>query len=174
MRFLLTPIVAIAISAGSGSIESAMRLTEAERIVLPVPVAGAPSWDRIDDYLGLNRELSFPVHVTGYSSTRDQCDDDPFVTAANTRVRHGIVALSRDMLKAYTPDAPLDWGDRIHLDGIGDFVVEDSMNSRFSRRVDIWFPDRRSAKRWGVQKSQLVVLPSGAFFFNVPSEPPTI
>ncbi|HDY68411.1 hypothetical protein LCGC14_1745220 [marine sediment metagenome] len=30
--------------------------------------------------------------ITGYSSTVDQCDDTPFITASNTRVRDGIVA----------------------------------------------------------------------------------
>jgi hypothetical protein len=34
--------------------------------------------------------------VTGYSSTEDQTDSDPFVTAAGTWVREGIVANSRE------------------------------------------------------------------------------
>ncbi|HNY97834.1 MAG TPA: hypothetical protein PKM84_01795, partial [Candidatus Pacearchaeota archaeon] len=32
------------------------------------------------------------VIVTAYSSTPDQCDDTPFVTAAGNQVRDGIVA----------------------------------------------------------------------------------
>ena len=30
--------------------------------------------------------------VTAYSSTPEETDDTPFITASNTRVRHGIVA----------------------------------------------------------------------------------
>ena len=132
-------------------------------------MASDATYGLIDEYLGFDRELSFEVQVTGYSSTRDQCDGDPFITAANTRVRDGIVALSRDLLRRYTPDAPFDWGDRIHLAGIGDFIVEDSMNARFSRRVDIWFPDRRSAWRWGLQETTLVIPPEHDHFLGAAS-----
>ncbi len=69
------------------------------------------------------------------------------------------MALSRDLLRRYNPDAPFTWGDRIHLEGVGEFVVEDSMNARFKNRVDIWFPDRQSAARWGIQQLTLSPVP---------------
>ena len=109
--------------------------------------------------------FAIEVTVTGYSSTRGQTDSTPFVTASNTRVRKGIVALSRDLLRRYTPGAPFAFGDRVLIEGVGEFVVEDTMNKRFSRRVDIWFPNRTQAKLWGHQRGhslvKLLALPEG-------------
>lgn len=102
------------------------------------------------------------ILVTGYSSTRDQCDDDPLITASNQPVRQGIIALSRDLLKRYDPQAPFSWGDRVHLSGVGDFTVADSMNERYTRRADIWFPDRASARQWGIKEHRLTVRPGFA------------
>jgi len=92
------------------------------------------------------------VSVTGYSSTPDQTDDTPFLTASNTRVRAGIVALSRDLLREYTPGARFGFGDLIEIAGAGIFHVEDTMNGRFHHRVDIWFPTRGEASRWGKRR----------------------
>jgi 3D (Asp-Asp-Asp) domain-containing protein len=96
-----------------------------------------------------DNELAVPVVVTGYSSSVYETDSTPFITAANTRTRKGIVALSRDLLKRYNPEAPLEFGDIVHISGVGDFVVEDSMNSRWRRRVDVWFPSRTAAVTFG-------------------------
>jgi 3D (Asp-Asp-Asp) domain-containing protein len=96
-----------------------------------------------------DNELAMPVVATGYSSSVHETDDTPFITAANTQTRVGIVALSRDLLRRYTPDAPFEFGDVVHISGLGDFVVEDSMNGRWKRRVDVWFPSRTAAVSFG-------------------------
>lgn len=95
--------------------------------------------------------LAIRLIATGYSSCRWETDDTPFVTASNTRTRRGIVALSRDLIDRYSPDAPFTFGDAIHISGLGDFVVEDSMHWRWKRRVDLWFPSKREARRFGVR-----------------------
>jgi 3D (Asp-Asp-Asp) domain-containing protein len=87
--------------------------------------------------------------ATGYSSSIFETDDTPFITAANTHTRPGIVAMSRDLLRAYTPNAPFHFGDRIHIAGLGEFIVEDSMNRRWRKRMDIWFPSRKEAFDFG-------------------------
>jgi 3D (Asp-Asp-Asp) domain-containing protein len=116
----------------------------------------------------LRSEQLFAINVivTGYSSTRGQTDSTPFVTASNTRVRKGIVALSRDLLRRYTPGAPFAFGDRVLIPGVGEFVVEDTMNKRFSQRVDIWFASRSEARHWGHQAGhslvKLLALPEAA------------
>lgn len=90
------------------------------------------------------------VHVTAYSSTPDQTDDTPFTTAAGTRVRDGIVAAN--FLPLYTRiKIPEIFGEKV-------FVVEDRMARRFQNRVDIWFPDRASAIKFGLKKAEIVVL----------------
>lgn len=100
-------------------------------------------------------ELAIPVIVTGYSSTVRETDSTPFVTASNTPTRTGIVALSRDLLQRYTPGAPFGFGDVVHLSGLGDFVVEDSMHPRWHRRVDVWFPSSEAALRFGRRRTVL-------------------
>ena len=104
------------------------------------------------------RLLHLKVTVTGYSSTPDQTDDTPFTTASNKRVRPGIIALSRDLLRHYTRGAPFAFGDEVELDGLGTFIVEDTMAPRFQRRADIWFPTRAAATRWGRQSFRLYKL----------------
>jgi len=101
---------------------------------------------------GASREFAIPVVVSAYTSRPCETDSTPFITAANTRTRPGVIALSRDLLKRYTPGAPFDFGDVVHLTGIGDFVVEDSMNSRWESRADIWFENLGDARRFGRRK----------------------
>lgn len=94
-------------------------------------------------------EVTVKVVATGYSSTVWQTDATPNLTAANTRTREGVLALSRDLLKRYTPGAPFDFGDRVHISGLGYFVIEDSMNRRWDNRADIWFPSVVDARSFG-------------------------
>lgn len=95
------------------------------------------------------------VVATGYSSSVYETDATPFTTAANTTTREGILALSRDLLTRYTPGAPFSFGDEVHISGLGDFLVEDTMNARWTNRVDVWFPTRTEAIRFGVREVYL-------------------
>lgn len=104
--------------------------------------AGVPVYDDEGNVL-------LKVLATGYSSSIFETDDTPYITAANTRTRPGIVALSRDLLRPYTPDALFTFGDRIYVSGLGEFIVEDSMNRRWRKRMDIWFPSRKEAFDFG-------------------------
>ncbi len=91
------------------------------------------------------------VVATAYSSTPDQTDDTPFITAANTRVRDGIVAAN--FLPMFTKiQIPELYGDKI-------FTVEDRMNIRYTENnLDVWFSDRVDAKEFGVKKITIKVL----------------
>jgi 3D (Asp-Asp-Asp) domain-containing protein len=100
-------------------------------------------------------ELHLKVVATGYSSSPYETDSTPFITASNTATREGIIALSRDLLRPYNPDAPFAFGDRVQLGDIGEFIVEDSMHRRWKRRADIWFPSKREAIRFGKQEVNL-------------------
>jgi 3D (Asp-Asp-Asp) domain-containing protein len=95
------------------------------------------------------REVAVAVSVSAYTSRECETDDTPFITAANTPTRPGVLALSRDLLKRYTPGAPFDFGDVVHIVGLGDFVVEDAMNARWQRRADIWFESVDDAREFG-------------------------
>jgi 3D (Asp-Asp-Asp) domain-containing protein len=93
---------------------------------------------------------TFLVDATGYSSTPDQTDSTPFITASGTFVRDGVVAANF-----------LPIGTRIkipELFGDKQFIVEDRMNSRYWYRVDVWFPDRESALQFGLKKIKVEIV----------------
>lgn len=91
------------------------------------------------------------VLATAYSSSPAQTDDEPFITAAGTFVRDGIVANN------YLPMGtkiriPQLFGEKI-------FVIEDRMHWRKGNdHIDIWFPEYSQAKDFGVKKTYIEVL----------------
>ncbi len=84
--------------------------------------------------------------VTGYSSTPDQTDDTPFITASGQRVRLGIVA---------TNEFP--FGILLLIDGLI-YEVQDRTNARYGYRIDIWFPTRAEALAWGKRTLEITKL----------------
>ncbi len=90
------------------------------------------------------------VTVTAYSSTADQTDSTPFITASGTQVRDGVVACNflRFGTRVRFPQL---YGDKI-------FVVEDRMAWRNSYKIDIWFASRDQAKQFGIRQLQVEVL----------------
>lgn len=96
------------------------------------------------------KKKSLTVYVTAYSSTPDQTDDTPFITASGETVSDGIIAANF-----------LPFGTHIQIPklfGAKIFTVEDRMHKRFNNRVDIWFPDRASAVDFGIKKAEIVIL----------------
>lgn len=92
------------------------------------------------------------VMATAYSSTVDQTDSNPFITAAGTHVRDGIVAANFVPLGTEIRLPEL-FGNRI-------FVVEDRMHKRKRYQVDIWFPEREQALDFGAKLTIIEVLES--------------
>ena len=103
-----------------------------------------------------------PIHatVTGYSSSVRETGSTLGLTAAGTPARHGVIALSQDLLREYTPGAPFTFHDRLVIPGIGSFSIEDTMHPRWTRRADIWFSSREEALRWGCRTRYLYRLPT--------------
>ena len=89
------------------------------------------------------------IVVTGYASRAAETDSTPLITAAMTSARAGCLALSRDLLRTFTRNAPFDFGDWVLLPGVGVFIVQDTMAERWERRGDIWFSSRAEALQWG-------------------------
>ena len=88
------------------------------------------------------------VLATAYSSTVDQCDSTPFITANGTHVHDGTMAAN--FLKFGTKvKFPSLYGDKI-------FIVEDRMKS--NHKVDIWFPTRQEAKNFGAKWIEMEIL----------------
>jgi len=86
--------------------------------------------------------------VYGYSSTIDQTDSTPFITANGSRVRKGTLA-----------NNCLPFGTKVIIQGeVNTFTVEDRMNSRYGCNVfDIWFESRGEALTFGKQLLALKV-----------------
>jgi len=91
------------------------------------------------------------VVITAYSSTPEETDDTPFITASGKTVADGIIANNMLPLgtKVKIPDL---YGDKI-------FTVEDRMNKRKSNyHFDIWFPSKDLAINFGVKTAEIEVL----------------
>ena len=91
------------------------------------------------------------VVITAYSSTPDQTDDTPFITASGKYVADGIAA--NNMLHFGTKiRIPELYGDKV-------FTIEDRMNKRMGNyRLDVWMPNRSLAVNFGVKTAKIEVL----------------
>lgn len=88
--------------------------------------------------------LTQRVTVTAYSSTPDQTDSTPFITANGTYVYDGLVAAN--FLPFHSKVRfPEIFGDKI-------FTVEDRMAKKNSNKIDIWMPSRELALEFGVKR----------------------
>ena len=96
----------------------------------------------------LKRQMNvteFEVTVTMYNPTKGQCDSTPNITADGTRINprkassYRYIALSRDLLSRW--GGPFNYGDYVIIEGTGKddgvYQVRDTMNPRFTKRVDI-------------------------------------
>jgi len=109
-------------------------------LTAPLAIAKAPE--------NVYREMV--VEATAYSSTFDQTDDSPFIAANGTFVHDGVVAANF-----------LPFGTKIKIPGVfGEkvFTVEDRMHRRFKQRIDVWFPDRESALKFGYKILKVQIL----------------
>jgi 3D (Asp-Asp-Asp) domain-containing protein len=116
---------------------------------------------------------SYFLKSTAYNSSVSQTDSTPRVTATGARTRFGVIALSRDMLRS------IPYGSQVTLEDMGAlgsgagrgrfnstlrgvvFIVEDTMNKRITRTVDVWFHSRTTALRWGKRQVKLTILRYG-------------
>jgi 3D (Asp-Asp-Asp) domain-containing protein len=91
------------------------------------------------------------VVITAYSSTPEQTDDTPFITASGKTTKDGIIANN------YLPfgtkvKIPELYGDKV-------FVVEDRMSwKKGNYHFDVWFPTYQEAKNFGVKRTVIEIL----------------
>ena len=93
---------------------------------------------------------TYTVSASAYSSSVDETDSTPFITAEGTYVRDGIVA-ANFLPMGTAIKIPAIYGDKI-------FVVEDRMNSRYNYNVDVWFPSKELAKEFGRKTVKIEVV----------------
>lgn len=91
----------------------------------------------------------FLVYVTAYSSSVDETDSTPHLTASGTRTRDGVVASNLFPLGTRIRVPEL-FGDKV-------FVVEDRMHNRFTDRIDIWMPSKWGALSFGKKQAEVEI-----------------
>lgn len=89
------------------------------------------------------------VTASAYNSVPEQTDSTPFITASGTRVRHGVVAAN------FLPIGTLITIPDIYGDQV--FVVEDRMNARYTRNIDIWMENIADARLFGRRTVKIYV-----------------
>ena len=94
------------------------------------------------------------IVASAYNSLPGQTDGSPWTTASGTRCREGVIASNHFPI-----------GTKIYLEGPKGlkgkvYVVEDRMNKRYGKKIDIWFRHYNDAKNFGVRKVKYYVLAS--------------
>lgn len=89
------------------------------------------------------------VMATAYNSLENQTDSSPWITASGTRCKEGVIASNF-----------LPFGTKLMIEGFGNqiFTVEDRMNRRYKRRIDIWFRQYKDARQFGIRKIKYYVV----------------
>lgn len=102
---------------------------------------GKPQYIQQDSFQ--DKEIPYKkLKATYYNPVQSQCDGNPLITATGYRINIGklkknkirVVALSRDLLKVYPYNSEIYVHQPVHLRGC--WRVEDTMNKRFSNRID--------------------------------------
>ena len=92
--------------------------------------------------------------MTFYTSSADETDSTPTISASGMDVFDGMVASNR-----YPFGTKLRFP---HLFGDKIFEVQDRMNPRYFNRMDIWVTSKREARQLGIKRSvQVEVLEMG-------------
>lgn len=116
-----------------GNLKSTITYVRAEEIDLPV----------LD---------TFTAEVTAYTSSEDETDDTPFLTASGETTGPGTIACP----------SRFKFGTLIQIEK-RIFKCNDRMHKRFrdTNHFDIWLEDKKSAREWGRRTIQVsVILPA--------------
>lgn len=92
--------------------------------------------------------------VTAYRSLPEQTDDSPFITSIGERVNNHGVAISQDLLRS----GAVNYGDLLYIEGVGFRVVNDCMNARHRKRVDVWVASKDEEHNIGVHRRQVFLI----------------
>jgi 3D (Asp-Asp-Asp) domain-containing protein len=146
-------------NSGNYAVAAGLIINIASANILPAAISAEPGEPSLSEAIlttsltnnaaaDLTRTMT--VTLTAYSSTPDQTDDTPFISASNKHVYDGMIAANFLPFgtKVQIPEL---FGDKI-------FTVDDRMNRRYQDRVDIWFPDRKSATQFGIKHAEIIIL----------------
>jgi 3D (Asp-Asp-Asp) domain-containing protein len=99
----------------------------------------------------LKRKFDINVYATAYTARVQECDSTPDVTAIMEKPKAGwTIAVSHDLIYLL--------GKRVYIKGIGVRRVNDLMNERYTKRIDILMDNLKEAKSFNNRKVQLIVI----------------
>lgn len=91
------------------------------------------------------------VTATAYTLAEDETKQGNVgLSAWGDQLEPGMraIAVSRDLIKK-----GLGHGAKVKIEGLrGTYVVRDKMNRRWKNKIDILFPSKKLARKWGKQK----------------------
>ena len=119
--------------------------------ILPLFATNAPSYGA--EIVPEEKPKVLDMWITAYSSSEDETDSTPNVTAIGTPTRDGVVATN--MLPIGTLiRIPEYFGGKV-------FVVEDRMHPRKRWVLDIWMPSKAEAKEFGSYLTKVEIVKEG-------------
>jgi len=91
--------------------------------------------------------------ITAYNAEAAQTDSTPFITASNSRVRPGIVAVSQDLFRN-------GWvfGRKVYIVGYGVYTIEDLLARRKRNQLDIFMNSKQKALEFGRKRLRVFLL----------------
>jgi len=128
--------------------EAGFRVTEPQNPMVETPLIQENSFLASSNHYSSEDELivleTIQMTITAYSSSVWETDDTPYLTAAGTQTKDGVIA--SNLLPFGTKiRIPKLFGDKV-------FVVEDRMNKRMGDfQADIWFPSHWQAEQFGIK-----------------------
>jgi 3D (Asp-Asp-Asp) domain-containing protein len=100
---------------------------------------------------------STKVTATAYSARKEECDANPEITASGNPSRVGVIAISKDL----ETDFGLSFKDMVLIENYGLFKIDDRMNSRWKRRIDILHGNPEAARLFGKKEVTLTWIGKG-------------
>ena len=108
-----------------------------------------------DDVRWASGHVIHDVVITAYSSSVDETDNDPWITASGDSVHDGVIAYNK------LPFGTKVWFPRLF--GRRDFIVDDRMARRDPTdkhdHADIWMSSKERALIFGVKIADMVIAP---------------
>lgn len=107
------------------------------------------SYIELDDSVIIRNQsttLRIKATITAYTSSPDETDDTPTITASGATTRKGVAACPRFI--------PFDT--KVYIAG-EEYVCLDRLHPRFDDRFDIWFPNKNAAFEWGIREEEVRV-----------------
>lgn len=102
----------------------------------------------------IEQPVSFVAEITAYTAGFESCGKPPThpaygITANGNKVRKGIIAADTSVLP---------FGTKVYIDGLGEFVVDDTGSDIKGNRIDIYFDNLDEAIKFGRQFKRIYIL----------------